>query len=37
MLGFLRIKLNRPGFTGGSRVSMDGAYGKRHESEPVPA
>ena len=29
--------VNRPGFTGGSRVSMDGAYGKRHESEPVPA
>ena len=32
-----RSGLNRPGFTGGSRVSMDGAYGKRHESEPVPA
>ena len=29
--------VNRPGFIGGSRVSMDGAYGKRHESEPVPA
>ena len=29
--------LNRPGFSGGPRVSMDGAYGKRHESEPLPA
>ena len=27
--------LNRPGFTGGSKLSRDGAYGTRQQSEPV--
>ena len=28
-------KVNCPGFTGGSEVSMDGAYGTRRQSEPL--
>ena len=27
--------LNRSGFTGGSKLSRDGAYGTRQQSEPV--
>ena len=27
-----RIKVNRPQFAGGSKVSMDGAYGKKQQS-----